>query len=112
MRSLHCGHPTPRNTPPPRPTNPTPTATPHPQTPPHRAPGHTQQAGYVLVGSGRKRGVTLISAVLGAPSESARDADTRRLLAWAFARYRSVRAAAPAEVIARTPIRYRRGAEL
>jgi D-alanyl-D-alanine carboxypeptidase (penicillin-binding protein 5/6) len=74
--------------------------------------GHTQQAGYVLVGSGRKRGVTLISAVLGAPSESARDADTRRLLAWAFARYRSVRAAGPTEVIARTPIRYRRGAEL
>ena len=27
--------------------------------------GHTQQAGYVLIGSGRKRGITLISAVLG-----------------------------------------------
>jgi serine-type D-Ala-D-Ala carboxypeptidase (penicillin-binding protein 5/6) len=74
--------------------------------------GHTQQAGYVLVGSGRKRGVTLISAVLGAPSENARDTDTRRLLAWAFTRYRSVRASAPGEVLARTPIRYRRGAEL
>jgi len=74
--------------------------------------GHTQQAGYVLVGSGTKRGVTLISAVLGAPSESARETDTRRLLAWAFGRYRSVRAVAPGEVLAQTLIRYRRGAEL
>ena len=42
--------------------------------------GHTQQAGYVLIGSGRKRGITLISAVLGAPSVAAREADTRKLL--------------------------------
>ena len=40
--------------------------------------GHTQQAGYVLVGSGRRDGITLISVVLGAPSEAARDADTLR----------------------------------
>ncbi len=74
--------------------------------------GHTQQAGYVLVGSGRKSGITLISVVLGAPSVAARESDTRRLLAWAFGRYRSVRAVAPGEVLARAPIRYRRGAEL
>jgi serine-type D-Ala-D-Ala carboxypeptidase (penicillin-binding protein 5/6) len=74
--------------------------------------GHTQQAGYVLVGSGRKRGITLISVVLGAPSVAARESDTRRLLAWAFNRYQRVRAVAPDEVLARAPIRYRRGAEL
>ncbi len=74
--------------------------------------GHTQQAGYVLIGSGRKRGITLISAILGAPSESARESDTRRLLAWAFTLYQRVRAVAPGEVLARVPIRYRRGAEL
>jgi D-alanyl-D-alanine carboxypeptidase (penicillin-binding protein 5/6) len=74
--------------------------------------GHTQQAGYVLVGSGTQRGVTLISVVLGAPSVSAREADTRKLLAWAFKLYRRVRAVAPGEVLARAPIRYRRGAEL
>jgi D-alanyl-D-alanine carboxypeptidase (penicillin-binding protein 5/6) len=74
--------------------------------------GHTQQAGYVLIGSGRKRGITLISAVLGAPSESARESDTRRLLAWAFTLYQRVRAVAPGEVLARASIRYRRGAEL
>jgi serine-type D-Ala-D-Ala carboxypeptidase (penicillin-binding protein 5/6) len=74
--------------------------------------GHTQQAGYVLVGSGRKDGITLISVVLGAPSVAARESDTRRLLAWAFTRYRRVRAVPPGEVLARAPIRYRRGAEL
>ena len=74
--------------------------------------GHTQQAGYVLVGSGRKDGITLISVVLGAPSVAARESDTRRLLAWAFTLYRRVRAVAPGEVLARAPIRYRRGAVL
>jgi D-alanyl-D-alanine carboxypeptidase (penicillin-binding protein 5/6) len=74
--------------------------------------GHTQQAGYVLIGSGRKRGITLISAVLGAPSESARETDTRRLLAWAFTLYRRVRPIDTNEVLARAPIRFRRGAEL
>ena len=74
--------------------------------------GHTQQAGYVLIGSGRKRGITLISAVLGAPSESARESDTRRLMAWAFTLYRRVRPIDPNEVLARAPIRFRRGAEL
>ena len=74
--------------------------------------GHTQQAGYVLIGSGRRNGITLISAVLGAPSEAARESDTRRLLAWAFTLYQRVRAVAPGEVLARATIRYRRGAEL
>jgi D-alanyl-D-alanine carboxypeptidase (penicillin-binding protein 5/6) len=74
--------------------------------------GHTQQAGYVLVGSGRNDGVTLISVVLGAPSVAARESDTRRLLAWAFTLYRRVRAVPPGEVLAHTPIRYRRGAVL
>jgi D-alanyl-D-alanine carboxypeptidase (penicillin-binding protein 5/6) len=74
--------------------------------------GHTQGAGYVLIGSGSKRGVTLTSAVLGAPSEAAREADTRRLLAWAFRLYRRVRPVAPDEVLARAEIQFRRGAEL
>ena len=74
--------------------------------------GHTQQAGYVLIGSGRKRGITLISVVLGAPSESARETDTRKLLAWAFTLYKRIRAVRPGEELARAAIRYRRGAEL
>jgi serine-type D-Ala-D-Ala carboxypeptidase (penicillin-binding protein 5/6) len=74
--------------------------------------GHTQQAGYVLIGSGRKNGITLISAVLGSPSMAAREADTRKLYAWAFKLYRRVRAIPPGEVLARAPIKFRRGAEL
>jgi serine-type D-Ala-D-Ala carboxypeptidase (penicillin-binding protein 5/6) len=74
--------------------------------------GHTQQAGYVLVGSGRRNGITLISVVLGEPSVAARETDTRKLLAWAFKRYQRVRPIRPNEVLARATIRYRRGAEL
>lgn len=74
--------------------------------------GHTGGAGWVLIGSGQKRGITLVSVVLGDASEAARQADTRRLLEWGFGRYKRVRAAEPGEVLARVPIRYRRGAEL
>ncbi|MCA1682701.1 MAG: hypothetical protein LC685_01665, partial [Actinobacteria bacterium] len=51
--------------------------------------GHTIDAGYVLVGSGEKNGTTLISAVLGTPSEGARDADTIKLLRYGFSLYKS-----------------------
>jgi D-alanyl-D-alanine carboxypeptidase (penicillin-binding protein 5/6) len=50
--------------------------------------GYTLDAGYVLVGSGTRKGVTLISVVLGAGSEAARDADTVELLRWGFSLYR------------------------
>jgi D-alanyl-D-alanine carboxypeptidase (penicillin-binding protein 5/6) len=49
--------------------------------------GHTLGAGYVLVGSGKRKGVELISAVLGAPSEAMRDADTLQLLDYGFSLY-------------------------
>ncbi|MEH3055323.1 MAG: hypothetical protein PGN13_15185, partial [Patulibacter minatonensis] len=44
--------------------------------------GHTTAAGYSLVGSATRGGVTVVSAVLGEPSEAARDADTIKLLRW------------------------------
>jgi len=47
--------------------------------------GHTNAAGYLLVASGTKRGVTYVAAVTGTPSEAARDADALALLNWAFA---------------------------
>jgi D-alanyl-D-alanine carboxypeptidase (penicillin-binding protein 5/6) len=53
--------------------------------------GHTQTAGYVLVGSGTRKGVQLVSVVLGAPSEDQRDADTLELLRYGFSRYRVAR---------------------
>lgn len=45
--------------------------------------GHTTSSGYALVGSATRNGVTVVSAVLGDPSEATRDADTVRLLRWA-----------------------------
>jgi serine-type D-Ala-D-Ala carboxypeptidase (penicillin-binding protein 5/6) len=51
--------------------------------------GHTIKAGYVLVGSGTRDSTTLISAVLGTPSEAARDAETLELLNYGFSLYRS-----------------------
>lgn len=49
--------------------------------------GRTQQAGYVLVGSATRDGVTVMSAVLGEPTEAARNADTLALLRYGLSRY-------------------------
>jgi serine-type D-Ala-D-Ala carboxypeptidase (penicillin-binding protein 5/6) len=50
--------------------------------------GRTEGAGYVLVGSATRDGVTVVSAVLGTPSEQARDRDTLALLRYGLQRYR------------------------
>lgn len=50
--------------------------------------GHTNAAGYILVASGTRGGLTFVSVVLGEPSEATRDGDALALLRWAFASYR------------------------
>jgi serine-type D-Ala-D-Ala carboxypeptidase (penicillin-binding protein 5/6) len=50
--------------------------------------GHTFGALYVLVGSGRKRGVSLISAVVGVWTDEERFDDSLELLEWGFSQYR------------------------
>ena len=52
-------------------------------------PGTPRDAGYCLVGAARLNGVHLISVVLGAPSDAARDADTLALLRYGLSRFRS-----------------------
>jgi serine-type D-Ala-D-Ala carboxypeptidase (penicillin-binding protein 5/6) len=52
--------------------------------------GHTSTAGYLLVGSATRNGITVISAVLGEPSEAARDADSLTLLRYGLGRYHRV----------------------
>jgi serine-type D-Ala-D-Ala carboxypeptidase (penicillin-binding protein 5/6) len=75
--------------------------------------GHTRQAGYVLVGAGRRNGVQLFSAVLGAPDEEARDSETLALLRYGFTLYDEVTAIRRGDLQNETvPIRYRRGAVL
>jgi D-alanyl-D-alanine carboxypeptidase (penicillin-binding protein 5/6) len=69
--------------------------------------GHTQQAGYVLVGSATRKGVRLVSAVLGDPSEAARDADSLALLKWGLSRYHRTTVVRKGEVLARPELAYR-----
>jgi serine-type D-Ala-D-Ala carboxypeptidase (penicillin-binding protein 5/6) len=66
--------------------------------------GHTNDAGYVLVGSGSRGGMALVSAVLGAPSEAARESDTLALLKWGFDNYRLVSPLRTGQVVARLPV--------
>jgi D-alanyl-D-alanine carboxypeptidase (penicillin-binding protein 5/6) len=63
--------------------------------------GHTHDAGYVLVADGRKDGMTLLSAVLGTPSEALRDSSTLALLDWGFAHFRLAKPLKAGATIAR-----------
>ncbi len=77
--------------------------------------GHTGRAGYVLIASARDaRGVRLLSAVLGAPTELDRNDDTLDLLRWGFKRYKVVSPVRRGQRFTQSavPIRYRRGAQL
>jgi serine-type D-Ala-D-Ala carboxypeptidase (penicillin-binding protein 5/6) len=69
--------------------------------------GHTLGAGYVLVGSGTRGSTTLISAVLGTPSEYARDADTLNLLDYGFSLYHPVQAVSRGEELVSPQLDYR-----
>src|SRR5262249_31220323 len=73
--------------------------------------GHTLQAGYVLVSSGTQKGATRISAVLGAPSESERDADALGLLDYGFSLYEPENLVKKGQVLASPDVRYQ-GEEL
>lgn len=68
--------------------------------------GHTFGADYVLVGSGRRKGVELISAVLGTWTESARDLETTRLLEYGFSKYRKRIPIHARQVLAEPKVRY------
>jgi serine-type D-Ala-D-Ala carboxypeptidase (penicillin-binding protein 5/6) len=68
--------------------------------------GHTFGADYVLVGSGQRKGVELISAVLGTWTESARDLETERLLEYGFSQYRKRIPIRAGQVLAEVDVRY------
>jgi D-alanyl-D-alanine carboxypeptidase (penicillin-binding protein 5/6) len=71
--------------------------------------GRTQQAGYVLVGSGSRDGVTVVSVVLGEPSEEARVRDSVALLRHGLRRYRVFEALKTGQMLARATLEYRDG---
>ena len=67
--------------------------------------GHTSGAGYVLVASGHRNGMTLVSAVLGTDSETARDANTMSLLDYGFGNFRSETPIRAGEIMARPTVK-------
>ncbi len=69
--------------------------------------GRTQRAGYVLVGSGTRDGVNVVSVVLGEPSESARVEDSAALLRYGLSRYRVTPGVRAGAVLGRATLRYR-----
>ncbi|MCX6385608.1 MAG: D-alanyl-D-alanine carboxypeptidase [Solirubrobacterales bacterium] len=69
--------------------------------------GHTDAAGYVLVGSATQNGITVVSVVLGDPSKAARDADTLALLHYGLSQFRNVTPVQRGDHLATTKVKYR-----
>jgi D-alanyl-D-alanine carboxypeptidase (penicillin-binding protein 5/6) len=71
--------------------------------------GHTWKAGYVLVGSGTKNGIKLISVAIDAPTDETRFSDNLELLEWGFRQYHRQKAVKKGEELASPAIRYSGG---
>lgn len=71
--------------------------------------GHTFGALYVLVGSGRRHGVSLISAVVGTWTDEERFDDNLELLEWGFSQYRRKLPIRAGQDLADPEIRYSGG---
>ena len=69
--------------------------------------GNTRRAGNVLVGSATRDGVTVISVVLGEPSERARDSDSLALLRYGLDSYDARTVLPEGRVLGRVGLRYR-----
>jgi D-alanyl-D-alanine carboxypeptidase (penicillin-binding protein 5/6) len=68
--------------------------------------GHTNGAGYVLVGAAHGHGARVISVVLGTPSIAARDADSLALLRYGVAQFRRVHPVVKGRAYAHAKVRY------
>jgi D-alanyl-D-alanine carboxypeptidase (penicillin-binding protein 5/6) len=68
--------------------------------------GHTNGAGYVLVGAAHGHGARVISVVLGTPSISARDADSLALLRYGVKQFHRVHPVVKGRTYARAKVRY------
>jgi D-alanyl-D-alanine carboxypeptidase len=71
--------------------------------------GHTWKAGYVLVGSGEKNGIDLISVAIDAPTDETRFSDNLELLEWGFRQYHRRKAIRKGKELASPSIRYSGG---
>ncbi len=71
--------------------------------------GHTWKAGYVMVGSGEKKGIRLIAVDIDAPTDETRFSDAFELLRWGFGQYHRRRVLHKGEEFASPSIRYSGG---
>jgi D-alanyl-D-alanine carboxypeptidase (penicillin-binding protein 5/6) len=62
--------------------------------------GHTEAAGYCLVGSAKRGPRRLISVVLGAKSDATRTSESQKLLNWGFQFYEPVQISAKGQEVA------------
>jgi D-alanyl-D-alanine carboxypeptidase (penicillin-binding protein 5/6) len=69
--------------------------------------GHTSTAGYILVGSASREGITVVAVVLDDPSESARDSDALNLLKYGLSRYHVVTAVKKDQIVGRASLSHR-----
>jgi serine-type D-Ala-D-Ala carboxypeptidase (penicillin-binding protein 5/6) len=66
--------------------------------------GHTDEAGYGLVGSAVRNGRRIIVVIAGLPSMKARDQESERLMEWAFRAYDDVTVAHKGGTIDEAPV--------
>ena len=71
--------------------------------------GHTRRAGYVLIGSATRRGVSVVSVVMGDPSERARDEDSLALLRYGLRSYEAKTILPQGRVLGSLPLKFRDG---
>jgi serine-type D-Ala-D-Ala carboxypeptidase (penicillin-binding protein 5/6) len=71
--------------------------------------GHTWKAGYVMVGSGEKKGIKLIAVDIDAPTDETRFSDAFELLRWGFGQYHRTKVVHRGEEFASPAIRYSGG---
>jgi serine-type D-Ala-D-Ala carboxypeptidase (penicillin-binding protein 5/6) len=69
--------------------------------------GHTSSAGYLLIGSATRNGITVVSVVMGEPSEAARDADSLTLLRHGLSSFKRQTGLRKGAVLARPKLAYR-----
>jgi serine-type D-Ala-D-Ala carboxypeptidase (penicillin-binding protein 5/6) len=66
--------------------------------------GHTDEAGYGLVGSAVRNGRRIIIVIAGLPSMRARDQESERLMDWAFRSFEDVTVAKTGATVDRAPV--------
>ncbi len=71
--------------------------------------GHTLSSGYTLASDGRRKATELVGAVIGAPTQDARDEESARLLEHGFSLYDKQVPIRPGRPVVRVPVRFEDG---